>query len=237
MNTFEAYNKVLSEKEQALINKTRASVVGGPKGSDYPEPIAGIYIAQIARLGIVPHKTKGVPCFDLIMNLIQGMDDDTKAFMANWPGKRFPKIFRKLPLVGTRNDESCIGSATGLASRLYEGTDIRFNGNFDELARDVAELAGKIDESFAYLIEYDPSDFNRIKVQEILRNNPVQEQAAPVPETNNIPQFDSKGYIPLDETGMPQAAQAHTSYPFPDSDAESEWLDSFTDEEYELPFN
>ena len=290
MSDFSRYNKVLSDKEQADMNRVQGSVMGNSSKASYPDPINGKYIAKVVRLEIVPKPETGVPCFYLRMKLIDGADPETKQFIEEWPGKNHPVVFRTLPIYGTKNDANCIGSVAGLASRMHEGTKIQFNGDYNQFARDIEALRGKIDDSFAYLIEYDKEDFNHIKIIQIMRNNspdpnhtpsaptqpvspegnplpaggvPQYPQAQPVPEAESLPfeshgrppgetrsqntqadmapaidaqpPFDKDGFIPMD--GMPQFEQAPTSYPIPDSDTGSGWLDEFADEADELPFN
>lgn len=254
MSDFSKFNKTLTAQEQSAMNKVRNNIIGGGSQNkpDYPEPVSGIYIAQIDHLGIVPHKKTGVPCFDLTMKLIQGMDEETETFLNNWPGRGTPKIFRKLPLVGTKNDGACIGSAIGMASRLHEDINIDYKNDFDMLAADIKNLRQMIDDTYAYLIAYDPSDFNRIIIQEILRSNadepePVLSEAVPEtaqPVTNYMPQFDNDGFIPMDdeeEYFLPQGIQKPTSYPFPEPDSSfapevtMDELANFNEDD-ELPF-
>lgn len=247
MTDFSKFNKTLTPQEEASMFKVRNSIIGGGNQSkqNYPEPVSGTYIAQIDRLGIIPYKKTGVPCFDLRMNLIQGMDAETEKFLSNWPGRGNPKIFRTLPLVGTKNDGACIGSAVGMASKLHETIRIDYKNDFDILAADIENLRRKIDDTYAYLIAYDPSDFNRIMILEILRNNVDEPEAVPaeteleqqVSEPDAIPQFDDNGYIPMDAPA--QEMQKPTSYPHPNSDfiSDSE-MDELTDflDNAELPF-
>lgn len=231
MSDFSKFNKPLTAQEQAAMNQVRNHIVGGnQKKAGYPEPVNGAYIAQVDRLEIAPKQDTGVPCFYLCMKLIDGAEPETIAFLKDWPGTGCPKIFRKLPLAGTKNDAKCIGSVTGLASRFHENTQIMFNGDYNQLASDITALRQKIDDSYAYLIEYDRQDFNHILIQEILRSNatepePVLSEAVPEtaqPVTNYMPQFDNDGFIPMEEEEedfLPQGIQKPTSYPFPEPDS------------------
>lgn len=211
MSDFSRYNKVLSDKEQADMNRVQGSVMGSSPKASYPDPINGKYIAKVVRLEIVPKPGTGVPCFYLRMKLIDGADPETKQFIEEWPGKNHPVVFRTLPIYGTKNDANCIGSVAGLASRMHEGTKIQFSGDYNQFARDIEALRGKIDDSFAYLIEYNKEDFNHIRIIQIMRNNSPDPNhtpsapAQPVPEAEPLP-FDSDGCPPWET--RPQNTQA-----------------------------
>ena len=206
MNTFSKFNKTLTEQQKTVISAIRNSTLCPNK---YPEPVNGIYYAKLDRLEVAPKKSTGFPCFYMTMKLTEGAEAETKAFMEKWPGTGNPKIFRTLSLYGTKDDAKCIGSAIGLASKLHEDTEILFSGDFDQLAADLEALRKKIDNSYAYLIEYSREDFNHIRILKILRSN-VDEQ-----ELTQEPAQQTAMSVTVSNPGYPQQAhpQQFNRYP------------------------
>lgn len=218
MNTFSKFNKTLTEQQKTVISAIRNSTLCPNK---YPEPVNGIYYAKLDRLEVAPKKGTDFPCFYMTMKLIEGAEAETKAFMEKWPGTGNPKIFRTLSLYGTKDDAKCIGSAIGLASKLHEDTEILFSGDYDQLVADLETLRKKIDNSYAYLIEYSREDFNHIRILEILRNTidgqestqePAQQTAIPVTVSN--PGCPQQGH-PQQTNGYPQQSNGYPQQNYP----------------------
>ena len=76
------------------------------------------------------------------------------------------RLFMNRVIYGTKNDGNMIKSAVGWLNSMESGVDVAFQDykQFAELVMDVAEA---IDGKIEFAVEYDPEQFNSIKVVEI----------------------------------------------------------------------
>ena len=245
MYDFSSFNKNLTPSEQAVMDKTRQSIINGgtQNNFDYPEPIPGLYRAQLSDMYLAPNKKTQLPCFYLTFTLIAGFDEDTQRFIEEWPGKNYPKVFMKRPVCGTRNDGACLGSVTGLVSRLHETMTLSFNGDYNQLAEDIEAIKNLIDDTYAYRIEYTPNDFIKFRITEIERAQGAEgQQAAPQPQMPKQTEADDRsdmepvfqdGYI----AGYKPVEQQPTSLPVASDETDTDgFIKIDMDDEEELPF-
>ena len=232
MNDFSKYNKTFSADEQAQVDSVKNQIVGGgsSKRESYPEPVQGKYIATIDKMYLREEKDRLV--FRLTMQLLEGEDEDTRNYMASWPGKTHPRLPFARPITGTKNDSVCLGSVVGLLNRFAETDGIECHGDFNQLAETIDSVFATAKDRYAYLIEYNPEKFYRISVLSILAPEDAEDNgtapAGAVPqEENEVP--DIKQVKPID-------IQRPTSMP-PESDFDHAKYDSFEDDlEEDLPF-
>lgn len=76
------------------------------------------------------------------------------------------RLFMNRVIYGTKNDGNMIKSAVGWLNSMESGVDVAFQDykQFAELVMDVAEA---IDGKIEFAVEYDPEQFNSIKIVEI----------------------------------------------------------------------
>ena len=76
------------------------------------------------------------------------------------------RLFMNRVLYGTKNDGNMIKSAVGWLNTLESGVAVSFEGykQFNQTVLDVAEA---IDGTLEYAVEYDPDQFNSIKITEV----------------------------------------------------------------------
>ena len=231
MNDYSKYNKTFSAEEQANMDSVKNQIVGGgsSKKYNYPEPVAGKYIATIDKMFLREEKDRLV--FRLTMQLLEGEDAETHKYMTSWPGKNHPRVPFARPVTGTKNDAVCLGSVVGLLNRFAETDGIECHGDYNQLAETIDTVFATVKDRYAYLIEYNPEQFYRISVLSILVPEDAEDNGtAP---TEAVPQEDNE--VPDVKQVKPIDIQRPTSMP-PESDFDPTKYAVEDDLEEDLPF-
>ena len=120
---------------------------------DFPTIPAGKYEVALVSLEIKGTKKDNRPMLAASFKILSGEYKNQRLFMNR-------------VLYGTKNDGNMIKSAVGWLNTLESGVDVAFQDykQFAELVMDVAEA---IDGKIEFAVEYDPEQFNSIKIVEI----------------------------------------------------------------------
>jgi hypothetical protein len=167
MSNFNRYNKQMTDAEMTTMEVFKMKGRGEGRDFDYPEPVAGKYVATIDKMALVEDRNQLK--FKMTFKLLEGADADTQEYMESWPGKGNPKIPFSRPISNTRNDAACVGSVIGLVSKFCEEIPVTFNSNYDELADTIQKVFEESKaKNFVYLISYNKDEFIRFIVEAIL---------------------------------------------------------------------
>lgn len=120
---------------------------------DFPTVPAGKYEVALVSMEIKGTKKDNRPMLAASFKILSGEYKNQRLFMNR-------------VIYGTKNDGNMIKSAVGWLNTLESGVDVAFHDykQFAELVMDVAEA---IDGKLEYAVEYDPEQFNSIKIVEI----------------------------------------------------------------------
>lgn len=120
---------------------------------DFPTIPAGKYEVALVSLEIKGTKKDNRPMLAASFKILSGEYKNQRIFMNR-------------VLYGTKNDGNMIKSAVGWLNTLESGVAVSFEGYklFNQLVMDVAEA---IDGALEYAVEYDPDQFNSIKITEV----------------------------------------------------------------------
>lgn len=127
-------------------------------GNDFPEIPKGTYVVTLKSMELGETKTNPRPMLKAQFKISEG----------EFKGQH---IFYNRVMLGTKNDASMIASAVSFVESLEPSADIGaivFNSfaDFADLVLDVAEDVADLE----YEVEYDPSNFNSIKVTDVFDN-------------------------------------------------------------------
>ena len=123
-------------------------------GGDFPTIPAGKYEVRLESMEIKGTKADpNRPMLAVSFKILTGEYKNQRLFMNR-------------VLYGTKNDGNMIKSAVGWLDTLESGVAVSFEGykQFNQLVMDVAEA---IDGALEYAVEYDPDQFNSIKIVEV----------------------------------------------------------------------
>ena len=120
---------------------------------DFPTVPAGKYEVALVSMEIKGTKKDNRPMLAASFKILSGEYKNQRLFMNR-------------VIYGTKNDGNMIKSAVGWLNSMESGVDVAFQDykQFAELVMDVAEA---IDGKIEYAVEYDPEQFNSIKIVEI----------------------------------------------------------------------
>ena len=120
---------------------------------DFPTIPAGKYEVALVSLEIKGTKKDNRPMLAASFKILSGEYKNQRLFMNR-------------VIYGTKNDGNMIKSAVGWLNSMESGVDVAFQDykQFAELVMDVAEA---IDGKIEFAVEYDPEQFNSIKIVEI----------------------------------------------------------------------
>lgn len=120
---------------------------------DFPTVPAGKYEVALVTLEIKGTKKDNRPMLAASFKILSGEYKNQRLFMNR-------------VIYGTKNDGNMIKSAVGWLNTLESGVDVAFHDykQFAELVMDVAEA---IDGKIEFAVDYDPDQFNSIKITEI----------------------------------------------------------------------
>lgn len=123
-------------------------------GGDFPTIPAGKYEVRLESMEIKGTKADpNRPMLAVSFKILTGEYKNQRLFMNR-------------VLYGTKNDGNMIKSAVGWLDTLESGVAVSFEGykQFNQLVLDVAEA---IDGALEYAVEYDPDQFNSIKITDV----------------------------------------------------------------------
>ena len=120
---------------------------------DFPTVPAGKYEVALVSLEIKGTKKDNRPMLAASFKILSGEYKNQRLFMNR-------------VIYGTKDDGRMIKSAVGWLNTLDSGVDVAFQDykQFADLVMDVAEA---IDGKIEYAVEYDPDQFNSIKIVEV----------------------------------------------------------------------
>ena len=120
---------------------------------DFPTVPAGKYEVALVSMEIKGTKKDNRPMLAASFKILSGEYKNQRLFMNR-------------VIYGTKNDGNMIKSAVGWLNSMESGVDVAFQDykQFAELVIDVAEA---IDDKIEFAVEYDPEQFNSIKIVEI----------------------------------------------------------------------
>ena len=120
---------------------------------DFPTVPAGKYEVALVSMEIKGTKKDNWPMLAASFKILSGEYKNQRLFMNR-------------VIYGTKNDGNMIKSAVGWLNSMESGVDVAFQDykQFAELVMDVAEA---IDGKIEFAVEYDPEQFNSIKIVEI----------------------------------------------------------------------
>lgn len=120
---------------------------------DFPTVPAGKYEVALVSMEIKGTKKDNRPMLAASFKILSGEYKNQRLFMNR-------------VIYGTKNDGNMIKSAVGWLNSMESGVDVAFQDykQFAELVMDVAEA---IDGKIEFAVEYDPEQFNSIKIVEI----------------------------------------------------------------------
>lgn len=120
---------------------------------DFPTVPAGKYEVALVSLEIKGTKKDNRPMLAASFKILSGEYKKQRLFMNR-------------VIYGTKDDGRMIKSAVGWLNSMESGVDVAFQDykQFAELVMDVAEA---IDGKIEFAVEYDPEQFNSIKIVEI----------------------------------------------------------------------
>lgn len=124
---------------------------------DFPTVPAGKYEVALVSLEIKGTKKDNRPMLAASFKILSGEYKNQRLFMNR-------------VIYGTKDDGRMIKSAVGWLNTLDSGVDVAFQDykQFADLVMDVAEA---IDGKIEYVVEYDDSQFNSIKITEVFDAN------------------------------------------------------------------
>lgn len=124
---------------------------------DFPTIPAGKYEVALVSLEIKGTKKDNRPMLAASFKILSGEYKNQRLFMNR-------------VIYGTKDDGRMIKSAVGWLNTLDSGVDVAFQDykQFADLVMDVAEA---IDGKIEYVVEYDDSQFNSIKITEVFDAN------------------------------------------------------------------
>lgn len=189
MTNFNKYNTTLTNEDRAVMSQIKNQITKGNTGKatfDYPEVVGGTYIAQIDKMELREERNRLV--FRLTFKLLEGTEEATAEFMEAWPGNGLPKIPYARPITGTKKDAVCLGSVLGLLNRFKETDTIDFDGDYGKLAQTINNIFAEVKDTYAYEIKYNPEEFYRFNVLDILKEAEDSEEA-PMPEDDTPEQI------------------------------------------------
>lgn len=120
---------------------------------DFPTVPAGKYEVSLVSLEIKGTKKDNRPMLAASFKILSGEYKNQNLFMNR-------------VIYGTKNDVLMIKSAVGWLNNLGSGVDVAFYDykQFADLVMDVAEA---VDGKIEFAVEYDPDQFNSIKITEV----------------------------------------------------------------------
>lgn len=146
MSKFAQFNKSVNKDE------VRKQIAEASKNqAEYKEVPAGKYTCTIDKMELAATKD-GRPMFKVQLRIKEGQYKKSCLFMNR-------------VVAGTKNDMSMIASVEGWIKSL--GCEVVFNGNYDDFADDILDVAEDVcGGSVGVEVTYNPDEFNSIHVED-----------------------------------------------------------------------
>lgn len=150
------FDKINRSVDLEGLRKDVANASANDTG-DFPTVPAGKYEVALVSLEIKGTKKDNRPMLAASFKILSGEYKNQRLFMNR-------------VIYGTKDDGRMIKSAVGWLNTLDSGVDVAFQDykQFADLVMDVAEA---IDGKIEYVVEYDDSQFNSIKITEVFDAN------------------------------------------------------------------
>lgn len=144
MGIFDKFNKNIDKE---TVRKNVSDAKRERKNVEVP---AGNYRCELEKVELGATKD-GRPMFKAQLRIIEG---------------EFKKhcLFMNRVVAGTKNDMAMIGSVEGWVDKLEPAIPLEFNGNYDDFAEDIMDVAEELCGSIVLDVEYDDKKFNNISV-------------------------------------------------------------------------
>mgnify|MGYP003176061849 CR=1 FL=1 len=147
MGIFDKFNKNVDKAE------VRKQVEQASNETTYKEVPVGFYTGEIEKMELAATKD-GRPMFKVQFRIKEG------AFKKHC-------VFMNRVVAGTKNDMSMIASVEGWVNKLEPETPLEFDGNYNNFAEDIMDIAEEICGNVMCDIEYDPDAFNSITIKDV----------------------------------------------------------------------
>lgn len=147
MGIFDKFNKnVPKEQVRKQVNEAK-------QNNNQIEIPAGKYRCELEKMELGATKDNR-PMFKVQMRIIEG---------------QFKKhcLFMNRVVAGTKNDMNMIASVEGWVNGFECDLPLEFNGNYDDFAEDILDIAESLCGHVICDVEYDNSKFNNISVKEV----------------------------------------------------------------------
>ena len=148
MGIFDKFNKSVNKEE------VRKQVNEAAQNSfETKELPAGKYTGEIDKLELAATKD-GRPMFKAQFRIKEG---------------EYKKqcLFMNRVCAGTKNDMNMIASVEGWVNKLEPEKPLEFDGNYNNFAEDIMDIAEEICNNVVVQVDYDPDAFNNITILEV----------------------------------------------------------------------
>lgn len=147
MGMFDKFNLNMNEDE------VRKHIEEASKNVNYTEVPKGTYTGYIEKMELGATKD-GRPMFKVQFRITEG---------------EFAKkcVFMNRVVAGTKNDWGMIEGVETWVNKLEPEVPLRFKNNYDDFGEQIMDIMEEIDGTVECEIDYDPKDFNTIKITDI----------------------------------------------------------------------
>ena len=146
MGMFDKFNKNIDK------DAVRKQIENAKSATNVEIP-AGDYRCELEKMELSATKD-GRPMFKAQMRIVEGKY------------KKFC-LFMNRVVAGTKNDMNMIASVEGWVNKFAPEPVLEFNGNYDDFAEDIMDIAEELCHNVICDIEYDDSKFNNITVLDV----------------------------------------------------------------------
>ena len=147
MGIFDKFNKSVNKEE--VRKQVSEAAQNSAERKELP---AGKYIGEIDKLELAATKD-GRPMLKVQFRIKEG---------------EYKKqcLFMNRVCAGTKNDMNMIASVEGWVNKLEPEKPLEFDGNYNNFAEDIMDIAEEICNNVMIRVDYDPDAFNNITILE-----------------------------------------------------------------------
>ena len=146
--SFENFKKDIAEFDNAVKAMSEKQPA---EQKEFKEPPSGKYLVGVDKMEIAPSKKDGSPVLKIQWRIQEG--DFNKSC-----------LFTNKKLAGTRNDNAVTYFATVLLNKFAPSVPVKFNGDYDNLASQVFDLAQEIVGKVQCEVTYDKDNYGQIDI-------------------------------------------------------------------------
>ena len=148
MGIFDKFNKNVNQED---LRKQIAEA--SQNQGEYKDVEEGTYVGEIEKMELAATKD-GRPMFKVQFRIKEG---------------EYKKhcLFMNRVVAGTNNDMNMIARVEGWVDKLEPSKRLVFNGNYNDFAEDILDIAEEICGQVMLEIYYDPDAFNNITIEDI----------------------------------------------------------------------